>query len=60
MMRPDAWQAEAKQRQALSRELRRFVSICHPDKWHGHSGVEVAEELTKAVLTLRERLEATL
>jgi ssDNA-binding Zn-finger/Zn-ribbon topoisomerase 1 len=42
---------------ALSRELRRIVAITHPDKWYSHSGVEVAEEVTKAVRSLRERQE---
>jgi hypothetical protein len=57
LQRQAALPLQSRNPSAVSRELRRLVSITHPDKWHGHSGIEVAEEVTKAVLTLRERLE---
>lgn len=44
-------------RQSMSRELRRLVGLCHPDKWHQRSGIEVAEVCTKELLALRDRVE---
>jgi phage shock protein A len=38
----------------LLQEITRFLTICHPDKWQGSP---VAEELTKAVLVVRQRLQ---
>jgi hypothetical protein len=40
----------------LVKELTRLLSVCHPDKWRGSP---VAEELTKAVLAVRQRLQGT-
>jgi hypothetical protein len=40
----------------LVKELTRLLSVCHPDKWQGAA---VAEELTKAVLAVRQRLQGT-
>lgn len=41
-------------RAALVGELTTLVALVHPDK---HCGAPLAEELTKAVLTLRERVQ---
>jgi hypothetical protein len=38
----------------LLKELTRLLTICHPDKWQGSP---VAEELTKQVLVVRQRLQ---
>jgi hypothetical protein len=40
----------------LVKELTRLLSVCHPDKWQG---APVAEELTKEVLKVRQRLQGT-
>jgi chromosome segregation ATPase len=40
----------------LVKELTRLLSVCHPDKWQGAA---VAEELTKEVLKVRQRLQGT-
>lgn len=39
----------------LLREMTRLLTLCHPDKWQGSP---VAEELTKHVLEVRQRLMA--
>jgi hypothetical protein len=48
--RPDA----LAHRTLVHHELTKLLSVVHPDKWQGSP---VAEELTKAVLELRERLK---
>jgi hypothetical protein len=40
----------------LVKELTRLLSVCHPDKWQNSP---VAEELTKEVLKVRQRLQGT-
>ena len=41
-------------RHVIDRELRRLAAACHPDRW---SGSPVAEEATKQVLDLRQRVQ---
>jgi hypothetical protein len=57
MMRPDAWQAEAQQRQALTRAVRQLIFTAHPDRWQQASGVTVATTITQALVDLRTKLE---
>jgi chromosome segregation ATPase len=40
----------------LLKEVTRLLTVCHPDKWQGSA---VAEELTKEVLAVRQRLQGT-
>lgn len=38
------------------RELRRLITLAHPDRWHGRPATELAHEITIALVALRERL----
>jgi hypothetical protein len=43
--------------QALSQELRKLIATTHPDQWHNHTGIEVAEAITKTLVSFRSRLQ---